>query len=79
VGRSELALEREPCVLPLEQTARVAPDVAVAALDQVAVEGDARQAVDVRAVDDDLVARLDRLVELVRGIEMDRARDANVV
>ena len=53
----ELAFERQAGVLPVEQAARVAPDVAVAAPDEVAVQRDARQAVDVRAVDDDLVVR----------------------
>ena len=53
----ELALERQAGVLPVEQPARVAPHVAVAAADEIAVEGDAREAIDVRAIDDDLVVR----------------------
>ena len=73
--RHERALERQPGVLPVEQPAGVAPDVAIAAPDEVAVQGDAREAVDVRAVDDDLVVGLDRRVQLVGRVEMERARD----
>jgi hypothetical protein len=43
--------------------------------DEVAVHGNARQAVDVRAIDDHLVVGPDSRVERVRAIEMDRARN----
>src|SRR4051794_17146205 len=71
----EGAFEREPGVLPVDEPAGIAPYVAVATLDEVAIQGDARQAVDVRAVDDDLVVGPDGGVELLRRVEMQRARD----
>src|SRR5437867_2435073 len=73
--RRELALERQPGLLPVQQPARVAADVPIAASNQIPIEGDARQTVDPRAVDDDLVVGPDRRVELSGGVEMDRVRD----
>src|SRR6266542_2142123 len=71
----ELALEGKSGVLPVEQPARVAPHVAIAAPDKVAVEGDARETVDIRAVDDDLIVRPYRRIKLVGTVEVDRAWD----
>ena len=60
---------------PVEQTTRVPADVAIATANQVSIKRDAREAVNVRAIDDDLVLGSDAGVELVGGIEMERARD----
>jgi hypothetical protein len=49
--------------------------VPVAAPDEVAVHRDAREAVDLGAIDHDVVVRLERRVERLGRIEMKRARD----
>jgi len=52
-----VAFERQAGVLPVEEATRVAAHVPVAAPDEIAIERDAREAVGMRAIHDDLVVR----------------------
>src|SRR5579863_4541454 len=70
-----VALERQPPGLPVDETSRVVADVPIAVRAQLGDRRQAGVAVEVRAIDDDLLVLAERGEHLLGALEVDRPRD----